>query len=104
MFGHVAASGQRRGLAFLFYSYADVSGGALLIALVAGDAALAHEERGSGECAEEVLVILRAMWKSRWVVGVGWGVGRHMGGERGLGSRMWGGCVYIIVVRICSGL
>jgi hypothetical protein len=36
MFGHVANSAQERGEAFLFYSYAHLSGGALLVALCAG--------------------------------------------------------------------
>lgn len=36
MFGHVADSEEDRGEAFLFYSYANISGGALLIGLVAG--------------------------------------------------------------------
>lgn len=36
MFGHVNESTIDRGKYFLFYSYAHISGGALLIALVAG--------------------------------------------------------------------
>ena len=35
-FGQVAAQGGDRGESFLFYSYADIAGGALLIALSAG--------------------------------------------------------------------
>ena len=36
MFGRVADAEDERGEAFLFYSYANISGGALLIGLVAG--------------------------------------------------------------------
>lgn len=36
MFGHLAGNGDDRGEAFLFYSYAHISGGALLIALCSG--------------------------------------------------------------------
>lgn len=36
MFGRVAEGAEGRGEAFLFYSYASIAGGALLIGLVAG--------------------------------------------------------------------
>lgn len=37
MFGHLAEASEDRGEAFLFYSYAHVSGGALLVALCSGE-------------------------------------------------------------------
>ncbi|MCI82964.1 lysine-specific histone demethylase-like protein, partial [Trifolium medium] len=39
-FGHLTEDLSMRGEFFLFYSYASVSGGPLLVALVAGEAAL----------------------------------------------------------------
>lgn len=49
-FGYVTAGdAQRRGRYFLFYNYAGVSGGAVLVALVAGQAALEFEDVSDAE-------------------------------------------------------
>ena len=58
-FGHLAESTERRGEFFLFYSYAAVSGGPLLLALVAGEAAINFELMHPAEAIQRVLTILR---------------------------------------------
>ncbi|KAL5557769.1 hypothetical protein UlMin_033980 [Ulmus minor] len=47
-FGHLAEDPSMRGEFFLFYSYSSVSGGPLLVALVAGDAAIKFEMMSPG--------------------------------------------------------
>ncbi|KDD71758.1 flavin containing amine oxidoreductase, partial [Helicosporidium sp. ATCC 50920] len=49
MFGRLPSSSVSRGEAFLFYSSAGLSGGAVLIALMAGRAAVEHEKRPAAE-------------------------------------------------------
>ncbi|KAG5250258.1 amine oxidase family protein [Salix suchowensis] len=58
-FGHLKEDPSMRGEFFLFYSYSSVSGGALLIALVAGDAAVKFERMSPVESVKRVLSILR---------------------------------------------
>ncbi|KAL4451265.1 hypothetical protein ABPG77_009337 [Micractinium sp. CCAP 211/92] len=67
MFGHLAGNGDDRGEAFLFYSYAHISGGALLIALCSGEAAVRLEQRSPAEAAQRVMRVLRAIWQGRGV-------------------------------------
>lgn len=62
MFGHVARSAKERGLFFLFYSYAHISGGAVLAALVAGEASHAFEAMPKEEAVEKVLAVLRGIF------------------------------------------
>jgi lysine-specific histone demethylase 1 len=62
MFGHVPSDPARRGEYYLFYSYDQVSGGALLGALVAGDAALDFESRPAGEAVARVMAVLRSIF------------------------------------------
>jgi monoamine oxidase len=62
MFGHVASGIAERGEAFLFYSYAHISGGAQLTALIAGTAAKKHEQRSPSDAAARVLAILRRIF------------------------------------------
>ncbi|KAG6507947.1 hypothetical protein ZIOFF_033302 [Zingiber officinale] len=59
-FGHLSNDQSRRGEFFLFYSYATVAGGPLLIALVAGEAALNFETMPPTDAVTLVLQILRA--------------------------------------------
>jgi lysine-specific histone demethylase 1 len=58
-FGHLAESSDRRGEFFLFYSYAAVSGGPLLLALIAGEAAIKFELMHPAEAIQRVMTILR---------------------------------------------
>lgn len=67
MFGRVAPAVGQRGEFFLFYSYATISGGALLAALVAGDAADDFESADPKESAAEVLRVLRGMYGPKGV-------------------------------------
>jgi lysine-specific histone demethylase 1 len=62
MFGHVPSDPARRGEYYLFYSYDQVSGGALLGALVAGDAAVDFERRPAPEAVARVMAVLRAIF------------------------------------------
>jgi len=62
MFGRIAPSVSERGEFFLFYSYAHISGGALLAALVAGDSAEGFEQEDPKESAKKVLRVLRGMF------------------------------------------
>jgi hypothetical protein len=66
-FGLVAASRAERGESFLFYSYAGISGGAVLIALAAGAAADAHEARAPADAARRVMAALRRVFMRRGV-------------------------------------
>ena len=67
MFGHISADVGNRGEAFLFYSYAGVSGGAQLTALMAGGAADDQERRSGPESAARVMSILRDIFESKGV-------------------------------------
>lgn len=67
-FGHLCDDASRRGEFFLFYSYASVSGGALLIALVAGEAAINFESMDPNDAVERILEILRGIYGPRGVV------------------------------------
>nr|DAD23022.1 TPA_asm: hypothetical protein HUJ06_024485 [Nelumbo nucifera] len=58
-FGCLNRDGHRRGEFFLFYSYHTVSGGPVLIALVAGEAALISEHKDPSILLHRVLSILR---------------------------------------------
>ena len=60
-FGRLSNSSHKRGEFFLFYSYHTVSGGPVLIALVAGDAAQAFEYTDPSTLLHRVLNILRGM-------------------------------------------
>ncbi|CAI0410941.1 unnamed protein product [Linum tenue] len=59
-FGHLTGHSSARGEFFLFYSYATVSGGPLLLALVAGEAALKFESMPPVDAVSHVLQILKA--------------------------------------------
>eukprot|EP00879_Flechtneria_rotunda_P010703 GHRR01011185.1.p1 GENE.GHRR01011185.1~~GHRR01011185.1.p1 ORF type:complete len:666 (+),score=276.42 GHRR01011185.1:1382-3379(+) len=63
MFGHVRTDGKHRGLYYLFYTYAGISGGAVLAALVAGDAAVAFEQQNRAATVKELLQLLRDMFE-----------------------------------------
>jgi lysine-specific histone demethylase 1 len=58
-FGCLNKESSKRGEYFLFYSYHTVSGGAVLIALVAGEAALEFEKVDPVVALHRVLAILR---------------------------------------------
>ncbi|KAJ8425014.1 hypothetical protein Cgig2_030541 [Carnegiea gigantea] len=58
-FGHLSEDPVRRGEFFLFYSYATVAGGPLLLALVAGEAAHMFETMPPTDAVMRVLEILR---------------------------------------------
>lgn len=60
-FGHLSEDPSRRGEFFLFYSYATVAGGPLLIALVAGEAAHNFESMPPTDAVALVLQILRGI-------------------------------------------
>lgn len=61
-FGHLAEDPSCRGEFFLFYSYATVAGGPLLIALVAGEAAHNFESMHPTDAVTQVLQILRGQY------------------------------------------
>ncbi|EIE24819.1 hypothetical protein COCSUDRAFT_36098 [Coccomyxa subellipsoidea C-169] len=67
MFGRIAPSRECRGEFFLFYSYATISGGAVLAALVAGDAAVDFEKTASEESARRVLATLRGIFNPKGI-------------------------------------
>ncbi|XP_078427563.1 lysine-specific histone demethylase 1 homolog 3-like [Wolffia australiana] len=66
-FGHLAEDPSRRGEFFLFYSYAAVAGGPLLIALVAGEAALGFESMPPTDAVTHVLQILRGIFEPQGI-------------------------------------
>eukprot|EP01018_Ginkgo_biloba_P030990 Gb_14064 [translate_table: standard] len=66
-FGHLCDDTSRRGEFFLFYSYASVSGGPLLIALVAGEAAIKFESMPPADAVHRILEILRGIYGPRGV-------------------------------------
>ena len=67
MFGRIAPSRDRRGEFFLFYSYATISGGAVLAALVAGDAAVEFEKIDPNESARRVLATLTGIFNPKGI-------------------------------------
>ncbi|CAL1387017.1 unnamed protein product [Linum trigynum] len=66
-FGHLTDHSSRRGEFFLFYSYATVSGGPLLLALVAGEAALKFESMPPVDAVSRVLQILKGIYEPRGI-------------------------------------
>jgi monoamine oxidase len=58
-FGHLVEDPKRRGEFFLFYSYATIAGGPLLMALVAGEAAHNFESTLPTDAVSSVLQILK---------------------------------------------
>ncbi|KAL8052070.1 hypothetical protein ABFX02_06G189500 [Erythranthe guttata] len=66
-FGHLTDHPSRRGEFFLFYSYATVAGGPLLIALVAGEAAHRFEVVEPIDSVQRVLRILRDIYEPQGV-------------------------------------
>ncbi|XP_021902811.1 lysine-specific histone demethylase 1 homolog 1 [Carica papaya] len=67
-FGHLTEDSSTRGEFFLFYSYSSVSGGPLLVALVAGDAARKFELMSPVESVKKVLEILRGIYHPKGIV------------------------------------
>ncbi|OMO85492.1 Amine oxidase [Corchorus olitorius] len=67
-FGHLTEDSSMRGEFFLFYSYASVSGGPLLVALVAGEAAVKFEMMSPVESVKRVLSILRGIFHPKGIV------------------------------------
>ncbi|KAK4853343.1 hypothetical protein QYF36_007587 [Acer negundo] len=67
-FGHLTEDSSMRGEFFLFYSYSSVSGGPLLVALVAGDAAVKFETMSPVESVKRVLKILRGIYHPKGIV------------------------------------
>ncbi|KAG9441672.1 hypothetical protein H6P81_017526 [Aristolochia fimbriata] len=66
-FGHLTGDAARRGEFFLFYSYATVAGGPLLIALVAGEAAIKFEGMHPTDAVTRVLQILRGIYEPQGI-------------------------------------
>ncbi|KAL9225722.1 hypothetical protein vseg_001613 [Gypsophila vaccaria] len=66
-FGHLSEDPARRGEFFLFYSYSSVSGGPLLVALVAGEAAIEFEKKSPVDSVERVMDILRGIFYPKGV-------------------------------------
>ncbi|KAA8534435.1 hypothetical protein F0562_031952 [Nyssa sinensis] len=66
-FGHLSDDPSRRGEFFLFYSYATVAGGPLLIALVAGEAAHKFESMPPTDAVTRVLEILKGIYEPQGI-------------------------------------
>ncbi|KAI9084228.1 hypothetical protein K1719_033735 [Acacia pycnantha] len=66
-FGHLTEDLSMRGEFFLFYSYSSVSGGPLLVALVAGDAAIRFEMMSPVESVRRVMDILRGIFHPKGI-------------------------------------
>ena len=66
-FGSLNRAAAERGMYFLFYSYARISGGALLIGLVAGEAAQAFENIAPAEAVAKVMAKLKGIFEPRGV-------------------------------------
>uniref|UniRef100_A0A803NWH0 SWIRM domain-containing protein n=1 Tax=Cannabis sativa TaxID=3483 RepID=A0A803NWH0_CANSA len=66
-FGHLSDDPSRRGEFFLFYSYATVAGGPLLIALVAGEAAHNFESMPPTDAVTRVLQILKGIYEPQGI-------------------------------------
>jgi hypothetical protein len=62
MFGHVQPDPARRGAYYLFYGYEKLSGGSVLAALVAGEAAEKLEGLGDEAATAEVMGVLRGIF------------------------------------------
>jgi hypothetical protein len=62
MFGHVNSDVRKRGQFYLFYTYHGISGGAVLAALVAGDAAIQLEKLSQQQAVGEVMCLLRSIY------------------------------------------
>lgn len=67
MFGHVNSDTSQRGRYFLFYAYHGISGGAVLAALVAGDAAIALEQLPHDDAVADVMGLLRSIFTPQGV-------------------------------------
>lgn len=67
IFGHINESQEMRGENFMFYSYADISGGAQLTALSSGHAAYEHEKKTPTELAQRMLGILRSIFEPKGI-------------------------------------
>lgn len=67
MFGRIAPTGQRRGEFFLFYSYANLSGGAVLAALVAGEAGVEFEKVSPKENVRRVMAVLSSIFNPKGI-------------------------------------
>lgn len=67
MFGRVAELSEQRGEFYLFYSYAGISGGAVLAALVSGDAAKEFEEMSCEQATQRVMRFLRSVFLPRGI-------------------------------------
>ncbi|CAA7034174.1 unnamed protein product [Microthlaspi erraticum] len=67
-FGRLTEDSRTRGEFFLFYSYSSVSGGPLLVALVAGDAAERFETLSPTDSVKRVLEILRGIYHPKGIV------------------------------------
>ncbi|KAK9096425.1 hypothetical protein Sjap_021922 [Stephania japonica] len=66
-FGHLTEDSSMRGEFFLFYSYSSVSGGPLLVALVAGESAIKFEKMSPIEAVERVLDVLRGIFAPKGI-------------------------------------
>ncbi|KAG6414918.1 hypothetical protein SASPL_122295 [Salvia splendens] len=66
-FGHLTEDPSMRGEYFLFYSYCAVAGGPLLIALVAGEAAVKFEKSSAVESVNKVLDILKSIFSPKGI-------------------------------------
>lgn len=66
-FGHLTEDSSQRGEFFLFYSYSSVSGGPLLVALVAGESAIKFEKSSPVETVERVLDVLRGIFSPKGI-------------------------------------
>nr|CAN68725.1 hypothetical protein VITISV_033600 [Vitis vinifera] len=65
-FGHLTEESTMRGEFFLFYSYSSVSGGPLLVALVAGEAAINFEMMSPVEAVRRLFLIQFQVVCTRW--------------------------------------
>lgn len=66
-FGHLSDKSSMRGEFFLFYSYSSVSGGPLLVALVAGEAAIQFEQMSPVESVKKVMEILKGIFNPKGI-------------------------------------
>ncbi|KAJ8551680.1 hypothetical protein K7X08_021695 [Anisodus acutangulus] len=66
-FGHLTDSSSSRGEFFLFYSYATVAGGPLLLVLVAGEAAHKFETMPPTDAVTKVLQILKGIYEPQGI-------------------------------------
>ncbi|KAI5661370.1 hypothetical protein M9H77_20693 [Catharanthus roseus] len=66
-FGHLTEDSTTRGEFFLFYSYSSVAGGPLLVALVAGEAAINFEKTSPVDAVQRVLEILKSIFSPKGI-------------------------------------